>query len=871
MPSRSSAAPSQSFHIRSSRSLARFISRLFLALLLAALLSFGLGRPSLALAAADLTVKVYVDAGRDGVDSGGSEAGLAGAPVAVYSIDDRLVALANTNSGGLAVFPNLPDGDYRVEVTPLTNYVVSVPGANTNPGLVSRVSLTGAPQTVRVGVRQLSGGVDAAAGSTRSITTRVWDDYDADGVQDANEPGIAGLTLELLDSTGTVVQTAVAGLDGRYRFDAAPPGAGYSVRISAGLPAGYTLTASDRGREGIDSDAALGLFPPAVANVPSGAVGVNTDAVDIGLTQGAISGAVWRDVNNDGNYDPDLEPRINGVTVQLIQGSTVISTTTTRPEQGEGGADGVFHFTKLPFGSYSVRVPDTEFQAGALLFGAANSPTTASSDDQAQPDGQPGAGDGVVLGPINLDGSNVAAGSNRYVNALFGFYKGAAGDFVWFDINRNGVQDVTEATLGINGVVVFVDDGRGGGVANNGVRDGGEIATVTGNNPLTGLPGFYLFDDLPLGATYRITLDSSNFAPGGALEGFGSSNAIAGPSGSFFYLETTLDSSTATDNDVDFGLTRGSLGNVVFHDENGDGLFNPAEEDPIPGVTVRLFREGIATPVFETVTDNSGLYNIPNIAAVNYYATFDVSTAASPANSFVASPQPEGVTVNPAETASPGIDYSDVITQVNETTWRTPLFRPIAGIANNGVDAGFYQLTTVSGRAFFDTDGDDQDETTPEPSMRAVTVRLLRSGDLSQAATTTTDAAGGYTLADVAPGSYVVEFANPSSATYSFVAAGVPTSSDPLASDVTDSATGRTNPFAILSGTPLSELDAGFVGKGQVSGRVFLDNDGSDYQSGPDSNLVGATVTLTVTTNLPNLVATYTTAATTTFGSSFGA
>src|SRR5690606_14861850 len=103
----------------------------------------------------------------------------------------------------------------------------------------------------------------------------------------ANEPGIAGLTLELLDSTGTVVQTAVAGLDGRYRFDAAPPGAGYSVRISAGLPAGYTLTASDRGREGIDSDAALGLFPPAVANVPSGAVGVNTDAVDIGLTQGA--------------------------------------------------------------------------------------------------------------------------------------------------------------------------------------------------------------------------------------------------------------------------------------------------------------------------------------------------------------------------------------------------------------------------------------------------------------------------------------------------------------------------------------------------------------------------------------------------------
>src|SRR5262249_54147170 len=99
-----------------------------------------LGMAPPAYAAADLTVKVYDDAGRDGVDTAASETGIAGVQVALYNTDNNPAGLINTNASGLAVFPALPSGDYRIEVSNIGARVVSVPGAlDTNPGLVTRV------------------------------------------------------------------------------------------------------------------------------------------------------------------------------------------------------------------------------------------------------------------------------------------------------------------------------------------------------------------------------------------------------------------------------------------------------------------------------------------------------------------------------------------------------------------------------------------------------------------------------------------------------------------------------------------------------------------------------------------------------------
>ena len=84
------------------------------------------------------------------------------------------------------------------------------------------------------------------------------------------------------------------------------------------------------------------------------------------------------------------------------------------------------------------------------------------------------------------------------------------GDFVWNDVNANGIQDSSDLTSnGINGVLVDLKDSGGNVIA----------TTTTGNNPVGGVPGYYQFSGL-LQGSYTVVIDSSNFAAGGALSGF---------------------------------------------------------------------------------------------------------------------------------------------------------------------------------------------------------------------------------------------------------------------------------------------------------------------------------------------------------------
>src|SRR5205085_2341325 len=74
------------------------------------------------------------------------------------------------------------------------------------------------------------------------IGDRVWKDTNTNGVQNSGEPGINGVTVQLLNAGGTVIATTVTTGDGNYTFENLPAGT-YTVRIvSSTLPAGATPT-----------------------------------------------------------------------------------------------------------------------------------------------------------------------------------------------------------------------------------------------------------------------------------------------------------------------------------------------------------------------------------------------------------------------------------------------------------------------------------------------------------------------------------------------------------------------------------------------------------------------------------------------------
>lgn len=79
----------------------------------------------------------------------------------------------------------------------------------------------------------------------------VWEDLNADGVQDAGEPGIAGVTVLLLDSDGAEIASTETDENGYYAFTGMEAG---DYFVEAVAPEGMTPTLTEQTTEDLDSN-----------------------------------------------------------------------------------------------------------------------------------------------------------------------------------------------------------------------------------------------------------------------------------------------------------------------------------------------------------------------------------------------------------------------------------------------------------------------------------------------------------------------------------------------------------------------------------------------------------------------------------------
>lgn len=747
---------------------------------------------------------VWLDADADGVQDSG-EAALGGVNVTLTDIgtdntigttDDVVIGTQVTDAAGKYLFTGLMPGQYVVNFESPDGYLFSPVEQGGNAAADSNAGVTGATGVISLAGDDLT--IDAGLYQTASLGDFVWNDANANGVQDSGEAGVEGVTVKLLDGSGAETGlTAVTDLDGLYKFEGLTPGT-YAVRFMA--PSGSVLTAADAGGDdGKDSDAGVGGATGTVT-LKSGETNTSLDAGLVSLR--AIGDFSWVDSNANGVQESG-ELGLSGVSVTLtglggdgkIGGGddSVLGTQVT-------GANGAYLFDGLLPGAYALQF--------AAPSGYLVSPA-GQGGDQAVDSNVDGAGQtGVVT---------LTAGDDLTIDA--GFYQTASlGDFVWNDGNKNGVQDGTEP--GVAGVTVQLLDGAG---------------TFTGRSTTTDANGAYLFDNLtpgsyaiavvqPLSFTFSPTDSGADDAKDSDVNAAGVSAPVVLKSGE---VNTSLDAGIYKAGTNNTAILK--LGDFAWVDANANGVQDSGETG-VAGVSVQLIELGtdgkLGTSddksIGTQVTDSFGKYLFSDLDAGNYVAQFTA---------------PAGYLF------SPSIVGSDTAVDSNPTV--------IAGATGTtgtivlstkddfSIDVGLYKTAALGDFVWNDANANGIQDS-GEAGVSGVTVKLLDGSGAETGMSTVTDGNGLYAFEGLTPGSYAVRFMAPSG--YALTAADIGGND---AKDSDANGTGVTPTVTLKSGDTNTSLDAGLLQLRSIGDFAWIDADADGIQDGDEVGLAGVSVTLT--------------------------
>jgi 5-hydroxyisourate hydrolase-like protein (transthyretin family) len=307
------------------------------------------------------------------------------------------------------------------------------------------------------------------------------------------------------------------------------------------------------------------------------------------------------------------------------------------------------------------------------------------------------------------------------------------GNYVWEDLNRNGIQEAGEPPVANVEVRLFATQ-----VQPDAARMSLLMTTTTdalGNYYFTNLePGQYQLQFV-LSTGYAFTLQRQGGDP--ALDS--DASEIDGLTDLIALADGTVD------NTWDAGLFRSAvLGDRAWIDANGNGL-QDADEIGLEGVVITLNAAtaqptavGAALPLTRT-TGADGLYLFDGLVPGEYYLNF-------------APPPLWQVTL-----LNVGVDGT-IDSDVDPATLHTAPVTLQSNEVNRTIDGGFFRLGALGRYVWFDanSDGIRQDEELP---ATGVTVRLFREDGAAGALldTQTTDAAGHFAFNALVPGIYVIE------------------------------------------------------------------------------------------------------------------
>ncbi|HEY3900126.1 MAG TPA: SdrD B-like domain-containing protein [Chthoniobacter sp.] len=842
---------------------------------------------------------VYVDTNNNGIQDAG-ETGIGGVAVTLTGTDDRgnsVNVSMNTQPDGTYNFTNLRPGNYTITEIQPSSYLdgkdtIGTPGGTAGNDVFSNIVVTEGTTGTQNNFGELK---------SSSLAGFVYEDTNNNGVKEAGENGIPGVTVTLsgTDDLGDLVNlTATTDSTGAYVFAGLRPG---DYQITETQPAAYL-----DGKDTVGTPGGVvtgGVNGDTISNVVlnSNTNGANNNFGE--LAPSVLSGQVYVDQNLNGVPDAG-EPGITNTQITLTgiddRGNSVDITTLT-------GADGTYTFGNLRPGQYTL----TETQPAGYLDGK----------DAAGPNGGTVGND--VISSITLNSHTTASGydfGEEQPSSLSGY--------VYHDANNDGVRGPGET--GIPGVTITLTgtDFQGNTV---------DLSTTTLPN------GSYTFGNLSPG-TYTIT----ETPPSGYLDGTDTIGTPGGTTGDKTFSNIVLNENVnGTEND--FGeLIAATASGRVYSDLNDNGIVDGGETG-IGGVTITLTcTDDTGSVEMTTTTAADGTYSFGNLRPGTYTLTesqpagyLDGQETAGTAGGTVDNTTDSNVIQNftlASNQATTGNNFGELIpsslsgqvfsdlnnngqldgsetgignvaitltggddrgnavnlttTTAADGTYSFSNLRPgaysitetqptgyLEGFDTVGTQGGsgtvqdvissvfvtsgtkgtgnnFAELlpSTISGSVYVDSNESGVQDGV-EPGIGGVTIQLTGTDDLGNTVsqTTTTAGDGTYSFGDLRPGTYAVTETQP---------VGYLDGKDTVGPDGGNNTVDNIiSAVAIAPNTNAGGNTFGELRPSTISGTVFIDNNNDGIQNGTDPGHGGVTLTLTGTDDLGQNVTLVTTTA----------
>ncbi|HEX2869458.1 MAG TPA: SdrD B-like domain-containing protein [Ignavibacteriales bacterium] len=580
--------------------------------------------------------------------------------------------------------------------------------------------------------------LDAGLFSNASLQGVVWEDLSNDGTLNTGIPGEPikeGIIVKLF-RCNTTQEAAVCttGTDGSYSFSNIIPGSYY---LQYEVPEGYNVTALPYAADGVTPGKTICF------DVTSGVVLSSKNAgLFMPPSNGAVSGYVWLDVNGNGTENGP-EPVKDNVTVQLYLLNTSTSTYGLMGTTVTAGG-GLYEFTELSAGTYKVLfIPPADFTFTKYL------PSDVRGQGQSDADNDPSNLGWTIS--FEVDPENPSLIRADYVDAGLIPSTGASGrigDFVWKDLDANGIQNGLEPGAPNVAVDLYWFNGT---------------AFVLLESTTTGSDGKYVFLNLIAGEYFVLFNAPAGYKFTeriGAITAARNSDAdpLTGKTVSITLDPVKLSNITF----VDAGLipsNAGSIGDLVWNDKDCDGI-QDLNETGVQYMEVKLysFAQGHSDFIRSTMTDQYGRYAFTNLEAGKYRIQFELPV------DF------ERFTVMNVEDNH----FDEKDSDADQNGWTGPIIIS-EGEHENDVDAGLCKApvrnASLGDLIWNDSnrngiqDGGETGIEGVEVKLHACTSDHSNPNDTCQCgnviATTRTDKAGKYIFSNIMPGYYCVEIVVP--------------------------------------------------------------------------------------------------------------